>query len=62
MTGRHVACETCGHRILVAVFSGSHLSTCSNERCSTHLTVQVEDTQAIRDELTRRIRNGEDYQ
>lgn len=61
MTGRHTACDTCGSKLLVARFSGSDLSTCSNERCATHQTVDVEDTAAIRREFTRRIQDGTDY-
>jgi hypothetical protein len=61
VTGRHAACLTCGSRILVARFSGSDLTTCSNDRCATHLVVDMEDTAAIRTELTRRIQDGEDY-
>jgi hypothetical protein len=61
MTGRHVACPECGSVILVAVFAGTALSTCSNERCDSHLTVNIEDTQAIREEMTRRIHDGDDY-
>jgi hypothetical protein len=56
------ACQICGSRIIVARFSGTELTTCSNDRCASHTTDPgPEDTAAIRRELTDRIRNGEDY-